>query len=32
VAENANLNAPNSLTQPDRNELRVDKNVRHATR
>jgi len=32
VAENAGLNAPNSLTQPDRNELRVDKNVRHATR
>ncbi len=32
VAENANLNAPNSLTQPDRNELRVDKSVRHATR
>ena len=32
VAENANLNAPSSLTQPDRNELRVDKNVRHATR
>ena len=32
VAENANLNAPNSLTQPDRNELRVDKTVRHATR
>ncbi len=32
VAENAGLNAPNSLTQPARNELRVDKNVRHATR
>ena len=32
VAENAGLNAPNSLTQPDCNELRVDKNVRHATR
>jgi uncharacterized membrane protein len=32
VAENANLNAPNSLTQPDRNEMRVDKTVRHATR
>lgn len=31
VAENANLNAPNSLTQPDRNELHVDKKtVRHA--
>lgn len=31
VAENANLNAPNSLTQPDRNEVRVDrKSVRHA--
>lgn len=31
VAENANLNAPNSLTQPDRNEPRVDrKTVRHA--
>ena len=31
VAENANLNAPNSLTQPDRNELHVDrKTVRHA--
>ena len=30
VAENANLNAPNSLTQPNRNELRVDKSVRHA--
>jgi hypothetical protein len=32
VAENASLNAPNSLTQPDRNELRVEKTVRHATR
>jgi uncharacterized membrane protein len=32
VAENANLNAPNSLTQPDRNEVRIDKTVRHATR
>ena len=32
IAENASLNAPNSLTQPDRNELHVDKNVRHATR
>lgn len=31
VAEGANLNAPNSLTQPDVNELRVDrKSVRHA--
>jgi len=31
VAENANLNAPNSLTQPDRNEVRVsDKHPRHA--
>ena len=31
VAENAHLNAPNSLTQPDVNELRVDrKTVRHA--
>jgi uncharacterized membrane protein len=31
VAENANLNAPNSLTQPDRNELRVrDEHPRHA--
>jgi uncharacterized membrane protein len=31
VAENANLNAPNSLTQPNVNELRVDsKTVRHA--
>lgn len=31
VAENAHLNAPNSLTQPDRNELRVDREtVRHA--
>ncbi|HKR15058.1 MAG TPA: DUF2231 domain-containing protein [Pyrinomonadaceae bacterium] len=31
VAENANLNAPNSLTQPDRNETHVDrKTVRHA--
>jgi uncharacterized membrane protein len=31
VAEGANLNAPNSLTQPDVNELRVDrKKVRHA--
>jgi uncharacterized membrane protein len=31
VAENAHLNAPNSLTQPDRNEIRVDnKKVRHA--
>ncbi|HKR21707.1 MAG TPA: DUF2231 domain-containing protein [Pyrinomonadaceae bacterium] len=28
VAENANLNAPNSLTQPDRNEVRVRE--RHA--
>lgn len=32
IAENASLNAPNSLTQRDRNELRVDKSVRHATR
>ena len=30
VAENAHLNAPNSLTQPDRNEVRIDKKVRHA--
>ena len=31
VAEGANLNAPNSMTQPHRNELRVDrKTVRHA--
>jgi uncharacterized membrane protein len=31
VAENAHLNAPNSLTQPDRNEVRVsDKHPRHA--
>jgi len=31
VAENANLNAPNSLTQPDRNEVRIsDKHARHA--
>ena len=31
VAENAHLNAPNSLTHPDRNELRVsDKHPRHA--
>lgn len=31
VAENAHLNAPNSLTQPDRNEMRIDdKKVRHA--
>ena len=31
VAEGANLNAPNSLTQPDINELSVDrKSVRHA--
>jgi uncharacterized membrane protein len=31
VAANASLNAPNSLTQPNRNELRVDdKKVRHA--
>jgi uncharacterized membrane protein len=31
VAENANLNAPNSLTQPDHNELRVrDEHPRHA--
>lgn len=31
VAEGANLNAPNSLTQPDVNELPVDrKTVRHA--
>jgi hypothetical protein len=32
VADNANLNAPNSLTQPNRNEVRVDKSVWHATR
>jgi len=32
VADNAGLNAPNSLTQPDRSEVRIDKNVRHATR
>ncbi len=31
VAENAHLNAPNSLTQPDRNEIHVrDKHPRHA--
>ena len=31
VADNAHLNAPNSLTQPDRNEVRVsDKHPRHA--
>lgn len=31
VAENANLNAPNSLTQPDRNEVRIrDEHPRHA--
>lgn len=31
VAENANLNAPNSLTQPERNEVRVrDEHPRHA--
>ena len=31
VAEHAHLNAPNSLTQPDRNEVRVsDKHPRHA--
>lgn len=31
VAENANLNAPNSLTQPDRSEVRVrDEHPRHA--
>ncbi len=31
VAEGANLNAPNSLTQPDVNDLRVDrKSVKHA--
>ncbi len=31
VAEHAHLNAPNSLTQPDANELRVsDKHPRHA--
>ncbi len=31
VAENANLNAPSSLTHPDRDELHVDrKTVRHA--
>lgn len=30
VAENAHLNAPNSLTQPEANEIRIDKKVRHA--
>jgi uncharacterized membrane protein len=31
VAENANLNAPNSLTQPARNEVRIsDEHPRHA--
>src|SRR5690349_661005 len=31
VAEHAHLNAPNSLTQPDRNEIRVrDEHPRHA--
>ena len=31
VVDNAHLNAPNSLTQPDPNELRIrDKNPRHA--
>ena len=31
VAENANLNAPNSLTQPDRSEVRIrDEHPKHA--
>jgi len=31
VAENANLNAPNSLTQPDRNQMRIrDEHPKHA--
>jgi uncharacterized membrane protein len=30
VTENANLDAPNSLTQPRANDIRVEKNIRHA--